>query len=157
MTERQTYQSGCPSPQALLEALGNGQTTLLDHVASCPACGRNQDLQQLLVTWRQLDTLPELPVSAKFGARLQAKLAAAEARERKWRLLDGIFDWLHLPALAALAGLVFWLPPPQTADISQRLERPPVPSASPQRKLSGEPALKHLQEIYQHYRSNRRI
>lgn len=154
MTER--YQSGCPSPQALLEALGNGQSALLDHVASCPACGRNQELQQLLVTWRQLDTLPEIAVSGNFAARLQARLARAEARERKWRLLDGLFDWLHLPALAALACLVFWLPPPQT-QIGHKLERPPVPSASPQRKISGEPVLKELQHIYQNYQRSRRM
>ena len=72
--------------------------------------------------WQALDHLPETTVSDRFEARLMARIADLESSQtrsslfqkatvQQWlRNLDGIFDFLHVPALAVLIALLFWLP-----------------------------------------------
>lgn len=152
MTEHQIH---CPSPEALLEALTEGLPEQLDHVASCPRCGQDSALQTVLSTWRQLDTLPEIEVSANFEARLQARIARNENKQRRWLLLDGLFDWLHVPALAALITLLVWLPGPDRT--AHQVDHQPLtrPSGGQGRLLEslrerpvGAEALQQLQRLY---------
>lgn len=145
-------QSGCPSPESLLQALTEGDAARLDHVASCPRCGNDPELQAVLNTWRQLDTLLPVAVSDRFEAKLSARLAAAEMRHWRWNLIDGLFDWLHIPALAVLVGLMFWLPGQIQTLETVRLERPPQPADAPRRPADTGPTsselLGRLQKIY---------
>lgn len=77
-------------------------------------------------TWHALDHLPSTTVSDRFEARLMARIENLESLETepksgllpRWlQSLDGLFDFLHVPALALLIALFFWLPTsaPQTA------------------------------------------
>ncbi len=141
----------CPSPAFLLEALTEHQTTCLDHVSSCPRCGQNPELQILLSTWRQLDTLPEIQVAANFNARLQARIKHSESKQRRWKLFDGLFDWLHIPALAVLISLLAWLPAPDRT-AHQPLARPSSGQGQMMKSLRQRPfaaeTLQHLQRLY---------
>jgi hypothetical protein len=80
-------------------------------------------------TWQALDDVSETRVSDHFEARLMARIENIESLEAQgrltggilspsiWQWLDGLFDFLHVPALAIVIALLFWLPTssPQTA------------------------------------------
>lgn len=141
----------CPDAETLLQALNERRSPqLLDHVSHCPACLANQELQETLEIWRQLDSLTPIKVSDTFEARLRAKLVVAEAQYRRWLLIDMWFNWLHLPALAAMVGLCFWLPPPPHSQLRPQLERRPYTTRPQLRQdLSVEQGLTQLRELYQ--------
>lgn len=140
----------CPDAETLLQSLNERRSPqLLDHVSHCPACLANQELQETLEIWRQLDSLTPIKVSDTFEARLRAKLVVAEAQYRRWLLIDIWFNWLHLPALAALVGLCFWLPPPPQAQLRPPLERKPyISRPQPRQDLPVDRSLFELHEIY---------
>lgn len=77
--------------------------------------------------WQALEQVPGTTVSDRFEARLMARIETIEADEKRassndrlqrWlQWLDGLFNFLHIPALAILIALLFWLPTssPKTA------------------------------------------
>ncbi|MEZ0374650.1 MAG: hypothetical protein ACAI44_36525 [Candidatus Sericytochromatia bacterium] len=89
------------------------EALLRSHLASCPLCGGQSDIYDLLETWARLGRAPEVTLSGDYYARLRGKLAGAEAelrrREKFWKLSDRIFEWAKVPALAGMLYLIFVL------------------------------------------------
>lgn len=140
----------CPDLPSLLQALAEGgPVERIEHVHVCALCRSRREIQHALATWQALELLPDVPVAGDFEARLSARLARAESQQQNWLLLDHLWAWLHVPALAGLLLLLFWLPKPELPLQAQAWQRPPAqvfrPEAFP---LGSSQGLSWLSKIY---------
>ncbi len=125
----------CPQPEVILEALaekasGAEQADLLSHLEQCHDCQSQPNLAVALAAWQALECLDEQVISDDFELRLLARLQRESeqvSRINRWlQQVDRWFDAFHLPALAVVIALCFWVPmqmdsPPVQA---QRWQRP---------------------------------
>ncbi len=87
-----------------------------------------QDDSEITQAWSALESLPEIPVSTDFEKRLMERVEALDHPPlHRWlRLMDGFIEGLHLPALAVLIALLFWIPT-STTTTQQVLKLPERP------------------------------
>jgi len=124
--------ANCPSPDRILQALAeNGPVLILEHLQSCSDCQQQPELAAALTGWQALDQLTPQLLSDDFEQRVMAQIQASPVPAQnvwaQWfKHLDSFFDVMHVPALAVMMTLYFWLPSAGEAPATQatRWQRP---------------------------------